>query len=68
MILLDPCLQAKWGLMKVPLSANQSVNQNYFFKKTADRIFIKFHKNFWFLKDKKVIQSGKMLKDFWEKA
>ena len=47
--------------MKAPLSASQSVNQNHFFSKTADRIFMKFHTNFWFLKDKKVIQPGKIL-------
>ena len=47
--------------MKAPLSASQSVNQNHFFSKTADRIFMKFHTNFWFLKDKKVIQPGKNL-------
>ena len=40
--------------MNAPLSASQSVNQNHFFSKTTDRIFIKFHTNFWFLKDKKV--------------
>ena len=51
--------------MKAPLSASQSVNQNHFFSKTADRIFMKFHTNFWFLKDKKVIQAGKNL--FWGK-
>ena len=46
-------------LMKAPLSASQSVNQNQFFSKTADRIFTKFHTNFWFLKDKKVIPPRK---------
>ena len=45
--------------MKAPLPANQSVNQNHFFSKTADRIFMKFHTNFWFLNDKKLIQPGK---------
>ena len=45
--------------MKAPLSASQSVNQNHFFSKMADRIFTKFHANFWFLKDKKMIQTGK---------
>ena len=47
--------------MKATLSANQSLNQNHFFSKTADRNFMKFHINFWFLKDKKVIQPGKNL-------
>ena len=47
--------------MKAPLSASQSVNQNHFFSKTADRIFMKFHTNFWFLNDKKVMQPGKNL-------
>ena len=47
--------------MKAPLSASQSVNQNHFFLKTADRIFMKFHINFWFLKDKKVIQLEKII-------
>ena len=47
--------------MKAPLSANQSVNQNHLFSKTADRIFIKFLVNFCFLKDKKVIQAGQNL-------
>ena len=47
--------------MKAPLSANQTVNQNHFFSKTADRIFMKFHTNFWFLNDKKLIQPGKNL-------
>ena len=47
--------------MKALLSASQSLNQNYFFSKTADRIFMKFNTNFWFLKDKKVIQPGKNL-------
>ena len=47
--------------MKAPLSATQSVNQNHFFSKTADRIFMIFHLNFCFLKDKKVIQPGKNL-------
>ena len=42
--------------MKAPLSANQSVNQNHLFSKTADITFIKSHVNFCFLKDKKVIQ------------
>ena len=53
--------------MKATLSASQSLNQNHFFSKTADRNFMKFHINFWFLKDKKVIQPGK-ISDFWEKA
>ena len=52
--------------MKAPLSASQSVNQNHFFQKTTDRIFMKFHTNFWFLKDKKVMQPGKIL-IFWKK-
>ena len=47
--------------MKAPLSASQSVNQNPFFSKTADSIFMKFHTNFWFLQDKEVIQPGKNL-------
>ena len=47
--------------MKAPLSASQSVNQNHFFSKTADSIFMKFHTNFWFLQDKEVIQPGKNL-------
>ena len=47
--------------MKAPLSISQSVNQNHFFSKTADRIFIKFHTNFWDVKYKKVIQPGKNL-------
>ena len=47
--------------MKAPLSASQSVNQNHLFSKTADRTFIKFHTNFWILKDKKVMQPGKSL-------
>ena len=49
-------------LNKVSLSASQSVNQNHF-SKTADSVFMKFHTNFWFFKDKKVIQPGKKL--FW---
>ena len=47
--------------MKAPLSANQSVNQNHFFSKATDRIFMKFHTNFWFLKSKKLIQPVKNL-------
>ena len=47
--------------MKAPLSANQSVNQNHLFSKIADRIFMKFHTNFWFLKGKKMIQPVKNL-------
>ena len=47
--------------MNAPLSASQSVNQNHLFSKTADRTFIKFHTNFWILKDKKVMQPGKSL-------
>ena len=46
-------------LMKAPLSASQSVNQNHFFSKTANIIFTKFHPDFWFLKDKKVIPPRK---------
>ena len=42
-------------LMIAPLSSSQSVNQNHFFSKTVDRIFVKFHTSFWFLKDKKLI-------------
>ena len=53
--------------MKAPLSANQSVNQNHFFSKTADRIFMKSHTNFWFLNDKKLIQPEKK-PYFWEKV
>ena len=49
----------KRDLMKAPLSASQSVNQNHFFSKTPDRRFMKFHTNFWFVKDKKVIQPRK---------
>ena len=45
--------------MKAPLPGSQFVNQNHFFLKTAGRIFIKFHANFWFLKDIKVIQPRK---------
>ena len=47
--------------MKAPLSPSQWLNQNHFFSKTTDRITMKFHKNFWFLKNKKVIQPGKNL-------
>ena len=47
--------------MKAPQSASQSVNQNHFFSKTAERNFIKFYTNAWFLKDKKLIQPGKNL-------
>ena len=47
--------------MKAQLSASKSVCQNNFFSRTADTIFMKFHINFWFLKDKKVIQPGKNL-------
>ena len=47
--------------MKAPLSASQSLNRNHFLSKTGDRIFVKFRTNFWFLKDKKVIQPGKTL-------
>ena len=47
--------------MKAPQSASQSVNQNHFFLKTAERNFMKFYTNVWFLKDKKLIQPGKNL-------
>ena len=47
--------------MKAPPSVTQSGSQNHFFSKTADRIFIKFLINFWFLEDKKMIQSRKDL-------
>ena len=43
----------------VSQSVNQSVNQNHFFSKTADIIFMKFYINFWFLKGENVIQSRK---------
>ena len=45
----------------VSQSVSQSGSQNHFFSKTADRIFMKFHINFQFLKDKNVIQSRKNL-------
>ena len=60
LILLDPCFQAKGGLIKATLSASQSVCYNHFFSKTA-RIFVKLYIKFWFLKDKKVTQPGKNL-------
>ena len=47
--------------MKAPLSATQLVNQNHFFSKTVDRIFMKFHTKIKFLKDKKLIKPGKHL-------
>ena len=47
--------------MKAPQSASQSVNQNHFFSKTAERKFMKFYTNVWFLKDKKLMQPGKSL-------
>ena len=47
------------GESPTPLSASQSVNQNHFFSKTANIIFTKFHTDFWFLKDKKVIPPRK---------
>ena len=47
--------------MKAPLSASQSVNQNQFSPQKTDRTFMKFHTNFCFVKDKKVIQPGKYL-------
>ena len=50
---------AKKGLIKTPLSAIQSVSQNYFFSKTADRISMKLNPNIWFPKEKKVMQSRK---------
>ena len=61
LILLDPHLLAKWGLMKAPLPTIMSVSQNYFLSKTAERIFIKFHISLWFPKDQKVIKPGKTL-------
>ena len=45
--------------MKAAVSASQPVNQSNFFSKTADRIFMKFHTKFWFLKDKKLIPTRK---------
>ena len=50
---------AKKGLIKTPLSAIQSVSQNYFFSKTADRISMRLNPNIWFPKEKKVMQSRK---------
>ena len=47
--------------MKAPQSASQSVNQNHFFLKTAERNFMKFYTNVWILKDKKLILPGKSL-------
>ena len=47
--------------MKPPLSPSQSLNQNHFVSKAADSTYMKFHTNFWFLKDKKVMQQGKYL-------
>ena len=47
------------GKPKAPLPASQSVNRNHFFSKIADRIFIKFHTNFWFLMNKKVVPPRK---------
>ena len=49
--------------MKATQSVSQSLNlnQNHFFSKTADRIFMKFHTNVWFLKGKKVTQPGENL-------
>ena len=57
--MLDPRFQAERGLMKARVSASWSVSQNHFLSKTNDRIFMKFHMNFWFFKDKKLIQSRK---------
>ena len=45
--------------MKAPLSAIQSVSQNYFFSKTPDRISMKPDPNIWFVKARKVMQSRK---------
>ena len=42
-------------------TVNQSVSQNQFFSKAADRIFMKFHLKFWFLQNEKVTQPGKNL-------
>ena len=50
---------AKKDLIKTPLSAIQSVSQNYFFSKTADRISMRLNPNIWFPKEKKVMQSRK---------
>ena len=50
---------AKKGLIKTPLSAIQSVSQNYFFSKIAYRISMKLNPNIWFPKEKKVMQSRK---------
>ena len=36
--------------MKARLSVSQSGSQYHFFSKTADRVFMKFHINVWFLK------------------
>ena len=58
-MLLGSCHLAKRGLIKAPLSAIQSVSQNYFFSKTADRISMKLHPNIWFPKEKKVMQLKK---------
>ena len=58
---MDPYIQAKKGPMKAPLSGSESVNQNQFYSKTSNRIFMKFYANFWFLKDRKVMQPGKNL-------
>ena len=44
--------------MKAPLSASQLLNQKHFFSKTSDRVYMKCHTNFWFLRDKKVMQPG----------
>ena len=58
-ILLAPCRLAKRGLMKAPLSAIQSLSQNYFLSKTTDRISMKPDPNIWFVKARKVMQSRK---------
>ena len=55
------------GLLSFSQSVNQSVSQNHFFSKTADRIFMKFHINFSFLKDKNVKKKYSQEKSFWEK-
>ena len=56
------------GLLSFSQSVNQSVSQNHFFSKTAHRMFMKFHINFSFLKDKNVKKKYSQEKNFWEKA
>ena len=56
------------GLLSFSQSVNQSVSQNHFFSKTAHRMFMKFHINFSFLKDKNVKKKYSQEKIFWEKA